>query len=196
LTKKQPEDSKLLILPSKLVNRLRETSAKRGTSLTSYAMEVLEEALRAESLGATPKAAVDAYRMREIQRGAGAMVVPRGSLSQLVEDLKGDHAEELKGLWEEAGRWYGTYLSGKLSAAEVLEFLRQDLLTSWNLDEVEIVDGDEATLRFTAFMMSEEFTDLLLSYVHGLMESLGYNEMNRDSLRGMATIKYLKIKKR
>ena len=126
MTKKQPGDSKLLILPSKLVNRLRETSAKRGTSLTSYAMEVLEEALRAESLGATPKAVVDAYRMREIQRGAGAMVVPRGSLSQLVEDFKGDQADELKMLWEEDGRWYGTYLSGKLGESEVLEFLRED----------------------------------------------------------------------
>ncbi len=195
MTKKQPEDSKLLILPSKLVSRLRETSAKRGTSLTSYAMEVLEEALRAESLGATPKTVVDAYRMREIQRGAGAMVVPRGSLSQLIEDFK-DHAEELKMLWEEDGRWYGTYISGKLGESEVFEFLREDLLTSWNLDEVEIVDGDNATLRFTAFMMSKEFTDLLISYVHGLMESLGYNEVERDSLRGMATIRYLKIKKR
>lgn len=85
---------------------------------------------------------------------------------------------------------------GKLGESEVLEFLREDLLISWNLDEVEIVDGDNATLRFTAFMMSEEFTELLISYVHGLMESLGYSEVERDSLRGMATIKYLKIKKR
>jgi len=44
LTKKQTEDSKLLILPTKLVNRLKETSAKRGTSLTGYATEALEEA--------------------------------------------------------------------------------------------------------------------------------------------------------
>jgi len=42
--------------------------------------------------------------------------------------------------------------------------------------------------------MSEEFTNLLLSYVHGLMESLGYHEVEKDSLRGMATIKIYPIK--
>ena len=75
-----------------------------------------------------------------------------------------------------------------------MPFLRRDLLTSWNLDEVEISDGDDAVLRFTGFGMSEEFTKLLLSYVHGLMESLGYAEVEIDSLRGMATIKYIRHK--
>lgn len=195
MTKKQPEDTKLLVLPGDLVDRLKETSNKRGTSLSGYAIEVLEEALRAEKLGATLGDAVDAYRMREIHRGAGAMVVPRSSLGELVKDLKKSHAEDFGKLWEAAGRWYGRYLLGKLGVEEVLPFLRQDLLTSWNLDEVEITDGDEAILRFTGFMMSEEFTDLLVNYVHGLMESLGYREVERDSLRGMATIKYMRVKK-
>jgi len=195
LTKKQPEDTKLLVLPGVLVDRLKETSNKKGTSLSGYAIEVLEEALRAEKLGATLGDAVDAYRMREIHRGAGAMVVPRSSLGELVKDLKKSHAEDFGKLWDEAGRWYGRYLLGKLGVGEVLPFLRQDLLTSWNLDEVEITDGDEATLRFTGFMMSEEFTDLLVNYAHGLMESLGYREVECDSLRGMATIRYLRLKK-
>jgi hypothetical protein len=43
-------------------------------------------------------------------------------------------------------------------------------------------------------MMSEEFTGLLLSYIFGLMDSLGYKEVERDSLRGMATLKYLRFK--
>lgn len=194
MTKKQPEDAKLLMLPSELVDRLRGASNRKGTSLSGYAVEVLEEALRAEKLGAPLGEAVEAYRMCEIHRGAGAMVVPRSSLGQLVEDLRNGRVEDLPSLWEEAGRWYGRYLTGKLGEAEVIPFLRRDLLASWNLDEVEIADGDDAVLRFTGFGMSEEFTDLLLSYVHGLMESLGYAEVEKDSLRGMATIKYIRHK--
>jgi len=193
LTKKQPEDTKLLMLPSELVDRLRDASSRNGTSLSGYAIEVLEEALRAEKLGARLGEAVEAYRMDEIHRGAGAMVVPRSSLGHLVEDLNG-HGENISAIWEEAGRWYGRFLTGKLAGDEVMPFLRRDLLTSWNLDEVEISDGDDAVLRFTGFGMSEEFTKLLLSYVHGLMESLGYAEIERDSLRGMATIKYIRHK--
>jgi len=193
LTKKQPEETKLLMLPSDLVDRLKAVSTKKGTSLSGFAMDVLEEGLRAEKIGAPLGDAVDAYRMKEIHRGAGAVIVPRSSLGQIIENLGKDNSE-LEILWEEAGRWYGKYLSGKLGADEVLPFLRQDLLVSWNLDEVEITDGDDATLRFTGFMMSEEFTGLLLGYVHGLMEALGYREVERDSLRGMATIKYMRLK--
>ena len=193
MTKKQPEDTKLLMLPSELVNRLKNISNKNGISLSGYAVEVLEEALRAEKLGApTLKEAVEAYRMVDIHKGAGAMVVPRSSLGQLMDDLRNRRDEDLPMIWEEAGRWYGRYLTGKLEKEEIIPFLRRDLLASWNLDEVEIADGDDAVLRFTGFGMSEEFTKLLLSYIHGLMESLGYRETEKDSLRGMGTIKYIR----
>jgi len=41
--------------------------------------------------------------------------------------------------------------------------------------------------------MSEDLTHLLLSYIHGLMDSLGFHEVERDSIRGMATIKYMRF---
>ncbi len=195
MTKKQPEETKLLVLPSDLVDRLKAASNKRGTSLSGYAMDVLEEGLRAEKLGAPLGDAVDSYQMREIHRGAGAVIVPRTSLGQIIESLGEEHIQDLEKLWDEAGSWYGKYLAGKLTSDEVLPFLRHDLLLSWNLDEVDIKDGDEATLRFTGFTMSEEFTRLLLSYIHGLMGSLGYHEVERDSVRGMASISYLHVKK-
>ena len=193
MTKKQPEDTKLLVLPSDLVDRLKEASTKNGTSLSGYAMGVLEEGLRAETLGAPLDAAIEAFRMREIHMGAGAVIVSRSSLGQIIESLGEGHAEDLDRLWDEAGRWYGKYIVGKLGREEVFSYLRQDLLTSWNLDECEIKDSDDATIRFTGFMMSEDLTHLLLSYIHGLMESLGFHEVERDSVRGMATIKYMRF---
>jgi hypothetical protein len=132
--------------------------------------------------------------MGEIHRDAGAVIVPRASLGEIIKSLNKDHVVDLERLWDEAGRWYGKYLVGKLGSDDVLPFLRQDLLASWNLDEVEFTDGDHPSLRFTGFMMSEEFTRLLLSYIHGVMDSLGYGEVERESLRGMATIRYLRLK--
>jgi hypothetical protein len=193
LTKKQPEDTKLLMLPTDLVDRLKVVSNQRGTSISGYVADVLEKALIVEGFGASVTDSVEAYRMRDIHKGAGSVLLSRSILSQIIKSLGEEHSEDLKKLWEDAGRWYGKYLSGIFSEEEVLVFMRQDLLSSWNLDEVVINDGDEATLRFTGFMMSQDFTDLLLSYVHGLMESLGYREVERDSLRGMASIKYIRL---
>jgi hypothetical protein len=98
-----------------------------------------------------------------------------------------------KDLWGETGRWYGQYLKRRLSGSDLLAFLRSDLPVSWNLDECEIVDGDDVKVRFVGFDMSEEFTELLLIYLKELMGSLGFIEVERDSVRGMATIKYLKL---
>lgn len=192
MTRKQPEDTKLLVLPSDLVDRLKDISSKKGLSLSSYAIETFEEALRAESLYTDLRNTVDAYQLREVQHGAGGMIIPRSILSQLIknQDING---RQLRELWSEAGRWYGQYLKRRLGDTEILQFLRNDLISSWNLDECEISDGDEAKLRFVGFDMSEEFTELLGFYLKDLMRSLGYEEIERDSVRGMATIKYLKL---
>ncbi len=193
MTRKQPENTKLLVLPGDLVERLKDISSKKGLSLSSYAIETFEEAIRAESFTADLKDTVDTYHLKEVQQGAGSMIIPRSILSQLIKspEIEG---EPLRELWSEAGRWYGQYLKRRLEDSELLQFIRNDLVVSWNLDECEISDGDEAKLRFVGFDMSEEFTELLLVYLKELMGSIGYREIERDNMRGMATIKYLKLR--
>ena len=195
MTKKQPEETKLLMLPAKLVNRLKEATDKKGMSLTSWACEVFEDALEAEKLGASLKDTLDTYKMREIHRGAGALVIPRSSLSFVVENCKSGEQKDFKDKWFEAGRWYGSYISSKLERTDTFKMLEKDLKTSWNLDEIELRGGDEPLVRFTSFMMSNEITELLLSYLSGIMESMGYHEEEHDKVRGMATVKYAKTPK-
>ena len=180
------------MLPSKLVNRLREVSVKKGTSVSGFAADALEEALRAEKAGTTVHDAVEAYEMREIQRGAGAMVVLRSSLSQLVENNVNEKPEELSEIWREAGNWYGHYLAIKMGQIDVFPFLEKELKASWNLDDVEIKVEDDVIFTFICFMMSEKFTELLLSYMVGLMSALGYSRVDGEHTHGMATIKFMK----
>ncbi len=195
MTKRLSQDTRFISLPTKLVQQLREVSYKRGTNLTAYSAGALEEALRAESMGASLSEAVDAFEMDEIHRGAGAMTVLRSSLDRLVEADGGEGLESLTKLWGEAGRWYGHYLASKLPGKNVLPFFEKDLKASWGLDETEVMAGDEVVFRFICFMMSERFTELLLSYVSGVMDALGYRESDGDRARGMATIKFSKIPK-
>jgi hypothetical protein len=130
--------------------------------------------------------------MREIHRGAGAMMVLRSSLDLLVGDDSAEQDEALDKLWNEAGNWYGHYLSSKIGG-KVLPFLEKDLKAGWNLDEVELSEDEEVVFRFTCFMMSGRFTELLLSFMLGVMGSLGYGEVETDRARGMATVRYAKI---
>jgi len=189
------EETKLILLPNSLVERLKEASLKNNISLSEFASEALEQALRANGMGAKFSETVDLFRMMTLQKEAGAMTIPRTNLNFLIEKLHLKDLEELKTLWQEAGRWYGEYLSNKMQKDEVFKFLKNELRYAWNLDEVDVVKDDDVLFRFTSFTMELELTELLLCYIDGIMESLGYREIERDHLRGMASLKFTRFSK-
>ena len=187
------KDYKLIFLPEKLVERLNNIAIRKGVSITNFATKALEQSLRADELGVTLDETVDTYRLLRVQRGSGAVQIPRSRLTSVVRELIRDGKEELLAAWYEAGRWYGEYLH-TLLGEEAVDFLEKDLLVSWNLDEVE-VRNDEMTvdLRIASFVISLELTELLISYVKGVMASLGYEISKEECLRGLATLNFKKI---
>jgi hypothetical protein len=186
------QDNKLIVVPEELVKELREIANRLGISISNYTTDALTQAIRANKLKATLDEVVDIYQLVKIREGAGSLSVPRSTLNQLLE-IDYHDIEEIQNLWFEAGRWYGEYLNTKLGEEEALSFLEKDLKLSWNLDEVEINNsGYEASIRCASFMMTQNLTNLLLSYLSGVMFSLNYDEVDRDYLRGMAFLKYNK----
>ena len=185
------EDTKLLILPTHLVDKIRAIATRQGISLSSFATNSLEQSLRIDEMDASLSDAVDAYRLSEIQRGAGMINIPKQSLNYLVEKLYNRKGDELRKVWGEAGHWYGEYLRAKLRPEEMLRFLEKELLVAWNLDEVEVKESEMyVSIRWVSFNMTEDVTELLLSYISAVMDVLGYREVERDSSRGMAVLKY------
>jgi hypothetical protein len=187
------KDHKLIFLPETLVERLNAIAVRKGVSLTNFAAEALEQSLRADEMGVTLDETVDTYRLLRVQRGSGAVQIPRSRLTSVVRELIRDDKGELLTAWYEAGRWYGEYLY-TLLGEEAVDFLEKDLLVSWNLDEVE-VRNDEVTvdLRIASFVIPLELTELLISYVKGVMASLGYEIYKEECLRGLATLNFKKI---
>jgi hypothetical protein len=186
-----PEDTKLIVVPSRLVNRLRAVAGRHGIPLSSYTVEALEEAIRVEDLGASLSEAVDFYKLLQIQRGANIVHIRRSSLDHLIKELYQTKGEELRRIWYESGLWYGAYLRTKLKDDDVLGFFEKVLLVSWDLDEVEVRNDDgEIALRCTSFTMTLESTELVISYISGAMSSLGYEELSKEYVRGLANLRY------
>ena len=187
------DDKKFIVVPAEIANRLRIVSGRLGSSAVSYAEAVFTQAFRVDEMGSNLEEAVDTYRLVTVQRGAGSICVNRARLKELVERLYLEDAEELSGIWYESGRWYGAYLLTKLNGEDVFSFLEKDLLVMWNLDETEIRQEDViVSIRCTSFGMSRELTELLVHYLVGLMEELGYGENDREVLRGLVLMKFLK----
>lgn len=186
------DDTKFIIVPRQLADQLRALTARLGLSVSDFTVEALTQAMRAQELGSDLGEAVELYRLSGVQRGAGNIQVTRTVLKEILGKLYGSDGDELLGLWHEHGKWYGAYLKARLSRDQVLGFLERDLLVTWNLDEAEVAQRDlMVSVRCVSFGMSEEFTELLVSYVVGVMEELGFAENERDVLRGLVSLKFL-----
>jgi hypothetical protein len=186
------DDTKFIVVPRQLADQLRLVAMRLGTSVSDFSVEALTQALRIHEMGADLKEAVDIYHLSDVQRGAGNVQVTRSVFRDLILRLYEEDRDELLRVWGDHGKWYGAYLKAKLSRDEVLGFLEKDLLVSWNLDEAEITRRDlMVTIRLVSFGMSEEFTELLVSYVLGLMGELGFSENERDVLRGLVFMRLL-----
>lgn len=186
--------TRLIILPRRMVEDLREAAWRAGVPLTRFASDALGEAVRAERMGVPLGRAVELYRLMMVQKDAGVIQVSRSILEHLVSKLYGEFREELERLWSEAGRWYGEYLRARLKGEGVLEFLERALEAMWNLDKAEVgVEGGLVKIRCVSFNMSLEVTELLIGYISGFMNALGYEEVAKDYLRGLATLEYRRI---
>jgi hypothetical protein len=188
------DGTRLIILPRRMVDELKMAAERAGVPLSIFAVEALEEAIRAERAGVPLGEAVELYGLMRVQRDAGAVQVSRSILGYLVAKLYGESGEELRRLWYEEGRWYGEYLKARLRGEGVLGFLEGALRASWNLEEAEVaVEGGIARVRCVSFNMTIEATELLISYISGFMSSLGFEEVARDYLEGLALLEYRRM---
>ncbi|MCK5139710.1 MAG: hypothetical protein KAQ85_07710 [Thermodesulfovibrionia bacterium] len=186
-------DFKLVSLPVELVDRLQRAASRKGLSLTAYSAENLEEALRAEDNGVPLDEAVESYRILRVQLAAGAIQVPRRSLDAVVKVLFSADKEAALSDWAEAGKWYGEYLR-TLFGEGAIEMVGGVLKVSWNLDEVEMRREEmKAELRFASFALSEDVTELLVSYIVGVMGSLGYERRGGEFVRGLAKLSFERV---
>jgi hypothetical protein len=191
-----PKETKLVVLPEPLVERLKVIARKRGVSLSSFTTVALEQAVKADGIGASLGEAVEAFDIHELSRETGAVQIPRSTFNDLIIDLYRENRGGLLGAWGKAGRWFGEYLRIKFGG-EALSVFERALVLSWNLEDVEIkVEGLDVKLVLTSFSMSREVTELMISYISGAMVALGYDVVEEDYLEGLATLYYRRIPRR
>lgn len=188
-----PTKKKLINVPADLIAKLNKASNEAGKAFYEYIAENLEQALRAHNLGHPLKEIVDFYELMDVQKTAGSVVIPRETLNYLIQELYPTKGEQLRKRWMDAGEWYGKYLQTKLQDKDPVEaFGKLMTVSQWDLNEFELKkEGDTVTLRCVSFLLSKENTELLMSFVEGVMNSLGYEVRGRDYVRGMVSIKFL-----
>ncbi|MBT3283609.1 hypothetical protein HN807_00495 [Candidatus Bathyarchaeota archaeon] len=187
------DDTKLIKIPKTLAAQIKLVAGRLGRGMSEYATDALTQALRIEEMGSNLEMAVDTFHVVNVHRGAGLVNLPRTSLTRIVSMLQEDEVAMFHEGSLEAGRWYASYISSKLSPDSILSFLQNDLKITWNLDEAEIIEEDVLVyFRATSFNMSKDVTELFVLYTSGIFDELGYSVTDADVLPGLVSFKYIK----
>jgi len=188
---------KLVPAPEDLFSKLSEAANIAGKPFSSYVAEALEQVVRAHEMNRSLKEIVDFYELMMMQKEAGLVITPSETLNNLIERLYPKEKELLQTIWFDSGKWYGKYLLVKVRNEDQVEMFGEILkVTSWNLKDVEFKkDANGVTFRCISFTLSLENTVLLMKFIEGVMNTLGYEMVNQDHLRGMIRMEFRKSEK-
>ena len=172
-----------------LADKISEIAARRGT-LYDYVNDVLDQAIRAESLGLTLKEVLDDRWLIQTARDAGFTVVPEKIVYDLIENAYGKLGKrKMTSIWYETGQWYGKYYEDidRLEAS-VRRFF-------WDVSEFKISKEDEhIDLTCLSSKFSEAQTELFSKFLEGALEVLGYDLGESDVSKGIISLRFVKSK--
>ena len=191
------KETKLVRVYSDLVAKLNEASNREGISFLDYVNNALEQAVRAHKMGHSLKEIVDFYEMMMMQREAGLVMVPSEVLNKITERFYPNEKNMLESIWYESGVWYGKYLLVKVRREDPADVFGEMLkATGWNIKDVVFERrGDKLVFKCFSLMLSLENTALLMKFIVGVMETLGYEVISQNYLRGVIEIEFRKTAK-
>ena len=144
----------MLAADEDIANRIVEVAKRRGSTVYQTVNDILEQALRVDSMGLALNDVIDNREKLEKAKNMGLTFTIERLLYEIMDIAHEQVEEKLGDLWLETGRWYGKYFSSKNSDAvkafeEAMELLCQH---DWpgNVRELEnlverlvILGGDE-----------------------------------------------------
>lgn len=185
---------KLTLVPTDLLERIMRISNREGKTLYSFMSEILEQALRVYESRHTLQEVVDFFELMETQKASGAVITPVDVLTYLISEVYPSGKEVLCKRWYESGQWYGKYLLDRFHNQNQVEALGNLLaVTRWDLKEVLVEEESEVVkVRCVSPLLPLQNTELLVRFVEGVMDSLGYKVKNEDFMRGIVLLEFEK----
>lgn len=177
-----------------MAQKIIETANRKGMTVYNFTNEILQQAIRAESMNRSLPEIVERFRVLEIARDSGVVFVRNDMLLYMVDRLYQQGKEELFQKWYEFGHWYGKYLQIKINDGAPLDMLEELLETcACKPSEVRINrDGDKLSVNTLSPNDSSEYTELVSRFLEGILHSFGYETKSRDVSKGLLTLEFEK----
>jgi hypothetical protein len=186
----EPKGKRLVYVPEELIEEILAIARGRGETIGKFVEEAVRLAIRAHKAGLSPGRAAETLEVLLAQKVLGGVFAPQEAIDYMVEVLYKSGREELLAKWFEGGKRHGRYLREKFTdPVEALRCFLED--TRWDLNEVDVLrEGDSVRLRCFSTALSIEATEMLCSFLEGMVTGLGFESDSIECLKGMVIITF------
>lgn len=179
---------KMLAARDDLADSLGKIAGKRGFTLFSMVNDLLELAIKADSMGISLKETVNAYTLAKEVRDASFTLV----LESLLYDTAGLAYEKANAkamqTWFDAGVWIGKRYVARGSKDPLSEYERELTVFSWNIPSISMERSNRnVSIRILSPRFPEPYTVLFSRYLEGVLTGCGYelsfSEVGKGNIR-------------
>jgi len=189
-----PKGRRFLAAREELVSKLRSIAKAKNKSLYGITNEILEQAIRLNSLGEELPDIINNYRIIKMAKENRSVLIPEKIWYQTLEKAFQKTDDSFKETFYDSGLWYGKYFSTVLTDTHSLEGIKSALQTIfWNASSLEITqNGDKIILRYIEPNFTDSHTQFLSTMLEGIMHSLGYLIDGKKIARGLVMLTFTK----
>lgn len=180
---------KTFVAREDLLNKMSEIAKAKGKSLYETVNEIFEVALSLHRIGMTPKSALEECGRLRSAKDSGYILCLENLWSDVNNIAYSKAAPETIAAWRSAGVWYAKKHTTS-GTRDPLQSIRADLESSlWNVSEFSMLEtGGEVSVRMLGPRLSLISSELLLAFVEGIFEVLGYEIRDREAMSGRANL--------
>jgi len=188
------KEKKLLAVDGEVAQKIIQIANRKGMTVYSFTNEILKQAIVAENMNKSLEEIVERFRLLEISRNGGTLIVPADALLCMIERVYQQEKDILLKRWYESGRWYGKYLQVKFYGEEPLDIMEKLLdACSSKSSEIRILrDGDKLFVNWLSPNDSLEYTELFSKFLEGLIHAFGYETKKNDVSKGLIAMEFEK----
>jgi hypothetical protein len=171
-----------------LADKIGKIADRRGFTLFGMVNDLLDLAIKVDSMGISLKEAVDSFELAREVKDASFTLVLESLLYDTAQIAYERASEKTLKIWFDAGEWIAQRYIARGEKDPIVSYEKELKVFGWNIPGITVErTGKSVSFRILSPRFSESYTTLFNRYLQGILNGSGYvvtfNEVGKGNIR-------------